>query len=395
PQPRDILPPLLACLPTAFLAPRPPPALLPLLSPLLRQRVNFLADSAQPQRNGQGGDGWLPLLSWSPERASRLPPVIERLELEPHPVSGELELDDVRAIKYRRLDEETLQSKIEVEQFGLLPIYVWCDSDEHAGEEGSGPGWKLVELRSLEDDEDETEWFDSASEANDACAAASSGRAFIEPSQTQQGKQEQKQDDDDDYWAAYDRTPGRTPAVTPGPKRSPAPFRSSSNYIAPPGASLEEEDYYARYGEEVQPALDSHDPDEDHPELTGSSSLNGDSLVSASRRPPPSAYQQKSLFPADSPLDASMRSLRKEHESLEAPRPISPTSSHSSVDKLEERARQMSDGEEVSSMAQNAIKQHISTDVKSLYRLAKGVGMTRREFQRVVKRELEVLALMD
>ena len=118
PDSRELLPPLLACLPTSFVSPRPPPALLPLLSPLLRQRVNFLSTN-----NTSRSDGWLPLLSWDTQRAAKLAPVVERMHLEPHPVSGELELDDVRPAKYRRLDEETLHSRLEVEQFELL---VFC-----------------------------------------------------------------------------------------------------------------------------------------------------------------------------------------------------------------------------------------------------------------------------
>ncbi|KAI7012833.1 hypothetical protein KC355_g5283, partial [Hortaea werneckii] len=78
PQPdsRGLLPPLLACLPTAFLAPRPPPALLPLLAPVLRQKLNYISS---------GNDGWLPLLSWDKERAAKLPATVERIQVEPHP----------------------------------------------------------------------------------------------------------------------------------------------------------------------------------------------------------------------------------------------------------------------------------------------------------------------
>ncbi|KAK3691133.1 hypothetical protein LTR37_018837 [Vermiconidia calcicola] len=224
PDSRELLPPILACLPTAFASPRPPPALLPLLSPLLRQRVNFLASNT-PSRS----DGWLPLLTWDAERAAKLPALVERMHLEPHPVSGEVELDDVRPAKYRRLDEETLQSRLEVEQFELLPIYVWCETDDP---ESPGPGWKLSELRSIEDvdDDDGGDWHDGVPEANDAASKREasvpqiqgndSGR--LQPSTSQQPCGE---DEDDDYWASYDRTPGRTPAQ----KQSPAPPAQAGN----------------------------------------------------------------------------------------------------------------------------------------------------------------------
>src|ERR1700722_5722616 len=96
PAPRDLLPPLLACLPTAFASSRPPPALLPLLSPILRQRVQLLSC-----------ESWLPLLCWDAHAASKLPGIIENIQLEPPPVSGEVELRDVETIQYRRLDPET------------------------------------------------------------------------------------------------------------------------------------------------------------------------------------------------------------------------------------------------------------------------------------------------
>lgn len=396
PDSRDLLPPLLACLPTAFVSPRPPPALLPLLSPLLRQRATFLAADTS-SRN----DGWLPLLSWDAERAARLPSVVERMHLEPHPVSGEIELDDTRPAKYRRLDEETLHARLEVEQFELLPIFVWCESDEHGG---TGPGWKLAELRSLADLDDETEWYDSIPEATEAA----SSRAIPEIRQNgisnghaAHNTSNNAEDDDDDYWASYDRTPGRTPAQ----KHSPAPPAMSSNGPSNRQRTQSELDYYARYGSEVQPAMDAHDPDEDHPEI-GQSTINGDSLVQNQ-----SAEQQQqtqpgrisrpngaSMFPAD-PISPS-QDLAAD---VEAPRPISPTSSNgSSIERLESKAAEMSEALSLggglsrgSDRAQMAVKQHISTDIKSLFRLAKSSGMERREFERIVRTELDCLSLLE
>ncbi|KJY00924.1 hypothetical protein TI39_contig307g00038 [Zymoseptoria brevis] len=394
PSPRDLLPPLLACLPTSFVSPRPPPALLPLLSPLLRQRVNFLTTS--------GNDGWLPLLSWDPQRASRLPEVIQKMDLEPHPVSGELELEDPRPARYKRLDEETLQCRIEVEQFGLLPVYVYCEKDEHGGTE---PGWKLADLRTLDDTGDANEWFESPSEANDAAlsqpAAApqtqstSNGHA---PHGSEQGEEE---DDNDDYWAQYDQTPSRTPAL----KRSPAPVPSST--LAMTSGSRprteSEADYFARYGSEVQPALDSHDPDEDHGEL-GNSTLNGDSLVRGQETSSNEISQQanylSSLQPhsgwsqnaTTDPAPPQLETTRTNDTSISQPRAVSPTASIGSVDRLEQQAEAMSSSDD---RALVAIKQHISTDIKSLFRLARNAGMEREEFERVIRTELDVLGFME
>ena len=381
PDSRALLPPLLACLPTALVSPRPPPALLPLLSPLLRQRVAYIGSGTS-----SGNHGWLPLLTWDAERAAKLPPIVERIDLEPHPVSGEFELEEVRPAKYRRLDEETLQAKLDVEQFELLPIFVWCETDEHGA---TGPGWKLAEVRSLEDADDGFEWFDSISQATDAAARSSLAVPQTTPGVNADGQtagSPQDKDDDDDYWASYDRTPGRTPAQ----KSSPAPGRIVAP-VAGRERSQSELEYFARYGAEVQPAMDGHDPDEENLQ-TGESTLNGEALsrLQESQRPI-SRPTGASMFPAEAPQDSAIDSSQ---EGLEAPRAISPTSSHGSIENLEARAAAM--GEDRSpDRAQTAIKQHISTDIKSLFRLAKSSGMERREFKRIVKTELECLTMLE
>lgn len=402
PVPHDLFPPLLACLPTTFVSPRPPPALLPLLAPILRQRVNFLASSGTPSK-----DGWIRLLCWDPERAAKLTSVVENLELEPHPVSGEIEIDDVRATKYRRLDTETLHSRLEADQFGLLPVYVWCESD--AAEEDSGPGWKLIELKSLEDVEDEHAWSGSISQANDSYDTQAVPTIDSRDSlpQSQASQPPEPAEDDADYWASYDQTPAQTPAEKPPP----APSAASNGQSVPSrGRSRSEVEYFARYGTEVQPALDAHDPDEEHPEL-GQSTLNGTQQLAKTptqaRIDEPNATNktttnglsadgsddrptwQKALYPR---LSTNIES----HDSavamngltpIDMPRPISPASSAGSVEKLEEQAARMGTGGD--SRLEAGVRQHIATDVKSLFRLARSVGMDREEFSRLVDKELD------
>ncbi|KAK0355079.1 hypothetical protein LTR91_004231 [Friedmanniomyces endolithicus] len=416
PDARELLPPLLACLPTAFLSPQPPPALLPALAPILRQRVAFMSTSEQRTEHG-----WLPLLQWDPERAAKLPEVVERIQLEPHPVSGELELDDVRPAKYRRLDDETLHARLEVEQFELLPVFVWCEEDEHGQ---TGPGWKLAELRTLEDHDDGAEWFASIPEANDATNThsiavphASNGVNGHQTSAIPAEADEQEEEDDGSYWAAYDRTPGaRTPAAT----RSPAPLTNNNNNSTNRQRTQSELEYFNRYGD-VQPAMDGHDPDEEMPEhMRGESTLNGQPLNSHAQPPQPSS---RSLHPLDtqhklngahdSAVATALTQSLSGADALSMPRPISPASStHSSIDRLEEQAQAMSASASASATttidaekgdgrvngddrAQAGIKQHISTDIKSLFRLARSVGMERGEFVEVVGRELGVLGMFE
>ncbi|KAK1023467.1 hypothetical protein LTR33_018053 [Friedmanniomyces endolithicus] len=416
PDSRELLPPLLACLPTAFLSPQPPPALLPALAPILRQRVAFMSTSDQRTEHG-----WLPLLQWDPERAAKLPEVVERIQLEPHPVSGELELDDVRPAKYRRLDDETLHARLEVEQFELLPVFVWCEDDEHAQ---TGPGWKLAELRTLEDQDDGAEWFSSILKANDATNThsiavpqATNGVNGHQPSAIPAEEDKEEEDDDGSYWAAYDRTPGaRTPAAT----RSPAPTtNNNSNNRQRTQSELE---YFNRYGD-VQPAMDGHDPDEEMPEeIRGESTLNGRPLNHNPHAQQPTPPTSRSLHPLDtqhkpngahdSAIATALTQSLSGADALSMPRPISPASStHSSIDLLEEKAEAMSASASASAnindaekgdgrvngddRAQAGIKAHISTDIKSLFRLARSVGMERGEFVEVVGRELGVLGMFE
>ncbi|KAL1297656.1 hypothetical protein AAFC00_006211 [Neodothiora populina] len=399
PEPRTLLPPLLACLPTAFVSPHPPPALLPLLSPILRQRVTLLSGNTS-----SGNGGWLSLLSWDTSRASKLGKHLEGVQFEAHPVSGELELEqDVETIKWRRLDEETLQARLEVKEFDLLPVYLWVENDEGPGG-GEGPGWRLAELRVLGDArEDESEWFDSAEEAT---AATASGKAAVGSAQASVLAQQQESqiddddddDDDDDYWNAYDRTPGRTPARTPA-KHSPAPTAaaqtSSLRNQVQVGPTSEELEYFSRYASEVQPALDSHDPDEEHEDLllggdddeqqqqTQGSTLIGDELTKA-------MHQQQ-----------QQQQQQQQRETIHAPLATTSSSRTSSVDRLEEHAAATAvrhghnNGDVPTVRAETGVRQFISTEIKSLFRLAKSVGIDRAEFGEILEREIGVLGLLE
>ncbi|KAH6205414.1 hypothetical protein HBI42_198170 [Parastagonospora nodorum] len=379
PQPdsRELLPPLLACLSTANTAKEAPPGLLPLLSPILRQRLQLLASS-----------DWLSLLCWDREAGSRLPKVIEKIHVEPHPASGEIEVEEPDRVLYRRSDPETLHARLELGEFGLIPTYLWCTGGEN------GSRWLLAELRSMEDSDDGTEWFAGMGEANEAGfrrKAVKSNGVATQPAVLEPEPAQEEEDDDDSYWAAYDRTPG---GQTPMQKHSPAPMASSRTQIGPTQSELE---YFARYASEVQPALDAHDPDEENP-VTGESTLNGNTL-NYTRQPQTEPLETSNLGPngydSSMPLAAS-GSNGVEHteaihqddfSALNHPRPSS-SASENSVQRLERQAENYS-------QAEIAIKQHISTDIKSLFRLAKASGIDREEFERIIRRELDVLPLLE
>ncbi len=148
-------------------------------------------------------------------------------------------------------------------------------------------------------------------------------------------------DDDDDYWAQYDNSPA--PGAPPTPPPPPRPTSDA--------------DHYAQYAH-VQPALDNDDPS-DPPSALPDPSLNGHTLNGHTPMPPP----------------------------LDHPHPASDPAPAATLARLEDSAG-------VQSVAEVAIRQHISTSVKSLFRLARGSGLERDEFERLVRTELEVVGMM-
>jgi hypothetical protein len=131
--------------------------------------------------------------------------------------------------------------------------------------------------------------------------------------------------------------------------------------------------------------MDAHDPDEEM-EMAGVSTLNGHSL-----------QHLLSGEPSNPSTNRDPRSYQKsfkdhaEEENVEVnhPAPSSPSSTGSdTVARLEEHAERYGASEA-------GIRQHISTSLKSMYRLAKSAGMDRDEFERIVQRELDTLSIFD
>ena len=373
PEPHNLLPPLLACLPTAFASRRPPPALLSLLSPILRQRLSLIS-STSPSNNS---DNWLRLLCWDNQKAESLKEVVENGTYEPHPVSGEVEVGDVDTIRYKRFDQDTLRAQISLPEWGLTAMYLWCAGEgEH--------GWKLAELLPYEQNPTRDEsWSPSISEAT----SSSRSRIMAEALRDAQAADRKPSvaGSDDDYWAMYDKTPERTSAV----KRSTAPNPAASAFRSRFGS----EDYYAQYGD-VQPAMDNHDPSE-VVEEAGNSSLNGNALETILNR------QNDQMTPSDPPAyepqDLYQNHTFEDEDEADAdavivnqPQPTSPGSVTGSdtIDRLEATAERQAASE-------IGIRQHISTSVKSMFRLAKSAGIDREEFERMVHRELETLSILD
>lgn len=280
-------------------------------------------------------------------------------------------MGDLDPVVYKRWDSETLKAQVAMPDWSLTAMYLWCTASEE------GNGWRLAEIVPYDMDlARDGSWSATIAEANaraptqhaPAAATASTqrwngGRLSV----TGQG------DDDDDYWAQYDRSPSsRTPA------------RKAS--IQPSGLGVinggSEDDYYARYGD-VQPAADNYDPDEHHEDPDRSQHIASEQN---SRDIPVSAPAQHLNVDTSSEPPP-----RHESPTVVQPVPSSPGSSTGGSDmvaKLERTAEKYSSSE-------IAIKQHIGYSVKSMYRLAKGAGISRREFEDMVHRELETLSMLD
>jgi hypothetical protein len=330
----DLLPPLLAHLPTAFASPQPPPSLIPLLSPILRQRVQLLS-SNEPTRT------WIPLLCWSPEKGADLVDIVKQLDLEFHPVTGEIELGDASIKGYTQVDEETLRAKIVLPERRIEAIYLWCHGVNSEGKNE----WLINELTVL--GADQRQWHDTIEEANRSFQNGSvSGSRRPSTAGTE---------DDDDYWGQYD-----DPSGTPAPTKSPRP------QILARQDTTGEDEYYARYGS-VQPALDADEPSEHT--ATANRHTNGHTNGHINGHTN-GHYREMSTATVQQPV------------------PRSPSSKSSLPEALEEKAASQLRHE-------TGVKQHISTSIKSLYRLARISGIESGEFEELVTKELEVLALME
>ncbi|KAL9045720.1 MAG: hypothetical protein Q9214_001284 [Letrouitia sp. 1 TL-2023] len=388
---RELLPPLLACLPTAFASSKPPPTLLPLLSPILRQRVQFLSESTSSPSNS-----WLIKLSWDSAKAEKLASVVEGDAFELHPVSNEIEFDEVEEIGYNRLDEETLHARVAIRDLGLKVIYLWCLGDQEGGD-----GWRVAEVVPLEsvEEEDQRTWCSTITEADSRnedkmTFSSSADHAELGIDSTQKASSEVQNDsddsDEDDYWTQYDNAPSSTPGPNP-PPGSAKPSKETGH-----ARTASEAEYFARYSQ-VQPEMDNDDPS-NHSNVARESTLSGNSLVSKStepaarlpnlvdtrdaelQAPQPHSPLRKSFIPneAESGETADLR--------LDSSSPAG--SGSATVDRLEDSAM-------LQSQTELAIRQHVSTSVKSLWRLARSAGIELPEFDRMVRTEVEVLGMLE
>ncbi|KAI1402358.1 hypothetical protein F4819DRAFT_485671 [Hypoxylon fuscum] len=379
PDLQQVLGHVLPTLPAAAASAEPAENILPLLSPILRQRVQLLSSSSNT-------DPWIRLLCYDVGKVPKLTEAAKSDRLEPHPVSGEVEVDwDYDAeTRYKRVDEETLQALVALRDFNLAFRLVYCIGDP------VGNGWKVGEVSVTEQpspfssfggvsslDEAERQFKESKSKTTQSNGLSSSRDAL--------GVDDE--DDDDDYWARYDATPARTPAI----KRSPAPQATRGV------GATEEEDYYAQY-DDVQPAMDNHDPDEEAnlqdiaPPLGLGARPSNHVVVTGSDEEEVELNETHGAWtlanPPRSPSTHSRRSGDDPNLVHPHPRPASSAGSNASVEKLEAAAAKQEQND-------FGVKQHVSRSIKSLFMLSRASGIDREEFERLVRVELDTLGLME
>jgi hypothetical protein len=310
--------------------------------------------------------------------------------LEPHPVSGEVEVDwdyDAKT-RYRRLDPETIQALVVVEDLGLTFQLVYCVGDQ----EGGGDGWRVGEV-SVADKSSPFGAFGGYSSVSEA------EKAFEGTSSTKPGAQSDPlaissgfdafEEDDDGYWDRYDGTPARTPARSPALKRSPAPqsMQTSSSQLGDYRSASAEDAYYAQY-DSVQPAMDNDDPDGKPEHVQVAPPLG---LGTVERMESNELNETNGTWTlAERERSPSIPEDDERTAALVHPRPASSASSNGSqtVAKLEETAGRQEQNE-------FGVKQHVSRSIRSLYLLSRASGIDREEFERLVKTELDVLGLVQ
>ncbi|KAH7022815.1 hypothetical protein EDB80DRAFT_878338 [Ilyonectria destructans] len=388
PNPGELLAPFLPALPAASMSTQPAIGILPLLSPILRQRVNFLSSSST--------EPWLRLLCYDTAKAAKLAEIAQGGSLEPHPVSGEVEVDwDYDAeIRFRRVDQETIQALVVLDNLGLAFQLLHCVGDK----EGGGDGWRVGEVTVADKPSPFSQFggFSSLAEAERQFGESQAKKAAPQVNGTGNhtlhvpGDDHGDDDDDDDYWARYDATPARSPAQ----KQSPAPPSMSTSQAGGQLSASAEDDYYAQY-DDVQPAMDPHDPDEAAeqahiaPPLGLSQVKTHESPEATELNETQGAWTLAELEKTDSNPNSGGDDADR-LSALVHPRPASSASSNGSqtVAKLEATADKQEQNE-------FGVKQHVSRSIRSLYFLARSSGINRDEFERLIHTELDVLGMME
>ncbi|KAF3911062.1 hypothetical protein AA313_de0204268 [Arthrobotrys entomopaga] len=392
-----LLPPFLSHIPASFASPHPPPSLPPLLTPLLRSRLTHLSTTSS---------NWVTLLTWSsnPSDGENLHSHLSTqdyyfLHQPPSPATYTLR-------GFRRLDAETLQCLILIQELEIVILYQFV-ADDIVDEEGSrGDGWKVHDVRISDDEECFTSSGISAfvggiEEAEESYRSRSFSSRYDYDSTAVAGgrKEEEVDDDEDDYWGRYDDEDTESSAgdqyEQPPQQNEQQQHRGSFSHMHQSPVQLaasmlarrvlhpeeqeedkEEEEYYARYAN-VEAVLDKPAGEIDRRDSISTTHTNH------------SIGQERVLGDLNTPSTIITIPSAK----------ISPTVVNNTAAKNvrlgEKVVGELESAAQVHTQNEVAIQQHVSTTVKSLYRLWKAGGMEAEEFGRFLEREVEVLKVVE
>lgn len=392
----QILLPFLSQLPTAFSSPKPPPTLPPLLAPITRARLHHLSfNNNRP---------WPVYLTWSSSDSGN--DLYEHLmEQDYYFLHVEISPSLYSSRGIQRVDKETLHAAVEIPEIGIVVVYIYVVLDDIEPK----TEWKVFDVRLLDTDiHQEEDWRPTVREAeesykishpqgqgkNKSVAVETNGTNTSAQQADDKATGDNDDDDDDDYWGRYDEEDSESVA-SPGEQTRPAET---------------DDDYYNRYSN-VQPAMDPEDPTLptafNPTSATTNPALNNNNEHSSNIHAPIPQKPVSSL-PLSIPPPQTGVSYDNHPISSSSPPPLSPSytiqskstavtqhtnapalnSNNINVEKLEQQAQ-------VDEKFETAIRQHVSTSMKSLYRLWKVSGMEKEEFDAVIKTELEVLGIMD
>ncbi|EPS37298.1 hypothetical protein H072_9074 [Dactylellina haptotyla CBS 200.50] len=399
----DLLPAFLAHIPASFAsASKPPPSLPPLLTPITRSRLTHLSFNLS-----QGGDSsWLSLLTWSSNSADGQS-LHEHLASQDYYFLHQPPSPGTFSCKgYRRLDSETLQSLVAVPELELLVLYQFITDDVLSEEGNIGNAWKVHDVRLADDEEvllpagrfhasiDTAEGeYRSNSRGNNTTNAAAA-------STLNTSAVAEDDEDDDDYWGRYDDEDTESSAGDQQERRSSfsqqqqqqqqqqSPVQIAASMLArrmmqDEPDEKEEDEYYARYAN-VEPVLDQ--PATASSAAVTSSIVNRRDSVSTNHTSASMTFEPQDADTA-TPLTAFTHPSAK----------VSPTITTSHPQKADNKrvVADLESAAEVHTQSEVAIQQHVSTSVKSLYRLWKAGGMDAEDFGRFLEREVEVLRVIE
>lgn len=326
---------LLQYLPSALNTSEPSsPEIYSLLAPILQQRLRLLASPASPEP-------WASLLTWTPTAGSQLVHHLSSVDLAAHPVSGEIEPGKIVLSGYRRMDAETLEAFVHLPDLGLEIIYHWVLEEK-------GGSWLVNDVHQLGGTTYVANCHSSVSAAEEAFAR----RSLDAPTrQAHENDISDESEEEDSYWAMYDTDNTQTPVA--------------NDCYAPT-----EDEYFSRFHDEV--TADSQSTLDGPPEIYGAPIKSEEAT-------------RTSTIQSDFFSHSSASSDIIHH----SPRPVYPETTSPAMDNFQQKADARQGSDNV------AVRQHIGHTMKSLYRLARGIGMDAADFEDLIRRELALLPMME